>query len=150
MSNDPSVQLLGFQVQSPQTYYFPTFRLDYNMSQSIRFSLALNESTFNQPGATAPWFPGAAFANSEGANKWKAYPVAFGFDWTIKPTLVNQFRGGFLYNWQTYGVGATLPTPGSSINVQWDLPGYNGNMSGDLFQQPNIELLSAVQYVRFS
>jgi hypothetical protein len=136
VSNDPSVQLLGFQVQSPQTYYFPTFRLDYNMSQSIRFNLALNESTFNQPGATAPWFPGSAFASSEGANKWKAYPVAFGFDWTIKPTLVNQFRGGFLYNWQTYGVGSALPTPGSSINVQWDLPNYNANMSGDEFQQP--------------
>ena len=134
--NDPSVQQLGFQVESPQTYYFPTFRLDYNMSQSVRFNLALNESTFNQPGATAPWFPGAPFASSEGANKWKAYPVAFGFDWTIKPTLVNQFRGGFLYNWQTYGVGSALPTPGSSVNVQWDLPGYNANMSGDEFQQP--------------
>ncbi len=69
------------------------------MSQSLRFNLAWNMTKFDQVGATAPWFPGAAFANSEGANTAKAYTAAFGFDWTIKPTLVNQFRGGFLYNW---------------------------------------------------
>jgi hypothetical protein len=133
---DPSVQLFTFKVNSPQTYYFPTVRIDYNMSQSVRLNFAWNETKFNQPGATAPWFPGAAFAGSEAGNKWKAYTAAFGFDWTIKPTLVNQFRGGFLYNWNTYGAGAAAPTAGSSLNVQWDLPGYNGNMSGDEFQQP--------------
>ena len=82
--DDPNVQLITFQVASPQTYYFPTVRVDYNMSQNIRLSFAWNMTQFNQPGATAPWFPGAAFANSEGANKWKAYTAAFGFDWTIQ------------------------------------------------------------------
>jgi hypothetical protein len=136
VANDPSVQLLSFQVGSPITQYFPTIRVDYNMSQSIRFNLAWNETKFNDAGQTAPWFPGAAFSNSDGANNGKAYTAAFGFDWTIKPTLVNQFRGGFLYNWDIYGAGVAPPVPGSSQNVQWNYPTYNGNMSGDLFQQP--------------
>ncbi len=136
VANDPSVQLLGFQVGSPLTEYFPTIRVDYNMSQSLRFNLAWNETKFNQPGQTPPWFPGAAFADSNGANKGKAYTAAFGFDWTIKPTLVNQFRGGFLYNWNIYGAGVAPPIPGSSQNIQWNYPNYNANMSGDLFQQP--------------
>jgi hypothetical protein len=135
VAGDPNVQLLTFKVESPQTYYFPTVRIDYIMSQSLRFNFAWNQTKFNQPGATAPWFPGTAFAGSEGANKWNAYTAAFGFDWTIKPTLVNQFRGGFLYNWYIYGAGVTPAVVGVP-NVQWDLPNYNGNMSGDLFQQP--------------
>ncbi len=135
VAGDPNVQLLTFKVESPQTYYFPTVRIDYNMSQSLRFNFAWNQTKFNQPGATAPWFPGTPYAGSEGANKWNAYTAAFGFDWTIKPTLVNQFRGGFLYNWYIYGAGVTPAVVGVP-NVQWDLPSYNGNMSGDLFQQP--------------
>ena len=136
VAGDPNVQLLTFQVASPQTYYFPTVRVDYNATQNIRLSIAWNMTQFNQPGATAPWFPGSAFSDSEGANKWRAYTAAFGFDWTIRPTLVNQFHGGFLYNWNIYGAGVLAPTVGSSQNVQWNLPNYNGNMSGDLFQQP--------------
>jgi hypothetical protein len=139
-AGDPSVQNFTFKVQSPQTFYFPTIRVDYNLSQSLRFNFAWNETKFNQPGATAPWFPGTSFSGSEGANKYNAYTAAFGFDWTIKPTLVNQFRGGFLYNWNVYGAGVTLPTVGASQNVEWDLApysnGFGANMSGDLYQQP--------------
>ena len=58
------------------------------------------------------------------------YTTGFGLDWTIRPTLVNQFRGGFLYNYTNYGKGAAAPTAGSSVDVQWDLP-YGGFMSGD-------------------
>jgi hypothetical protein len=133
INNELSVQQINWQVGSPITQYFPTVRVDYNMSQSLRFNLAWNETKFDQAGADAPWFPGAAFSNSEGANTAKAYTAAFGFDWTIRPTLVNQFRGGFLYNWNVYSAGAQLPTVGNSNNVQWALPNYNANMSGDLY-----------------
>jgi hypothetical protein len=141
ISNDLSVQQLNWQVASPITEYFPTFRIDYNMSQSLRFNLALNETKSTQPGALAPVFPGSPYTGTAGANDVTAYTAAFGFDWTIRPTLVNQFRGGFLYNWTDNGVGATAPVAGQpNLNVNWDLSNlssaYNGNMSGDIIQQP--------------
>jgi hypothetical protein len=135
-ANDPAVDTLSFFVPSPITFYFPAVRVDYNVSQNVRINFAWNETKEDQPGNIAPWFPGSAFSSSEGEFLLNAYTAGFGLDWTIKPTLVNQFRGGFLYNYTNYGKGAAAPTAGSSVNVQWDMPGYNGNMSGDLFQGP--------------
>lgn len=134
-ASDPNVDNLNFFVPSPITYYFPAIRVDYNASENVRINFAWNETKENQPGNIAPWFPGSAFANSAGEFLLSAYTAGIGLDWTIKPTLVNQFRGGFLYNYTNYGKGAAAPTAGSSVNVQWDLP-YSGFMSGDGFQQP--------------
>jgi len=128
IAGDPNVLNLNFLVQSPITYYFPAIRVDYNMSQNFRWNFAWNETKFNQPGAVAPFFPGSAFKNTEGNNGSNVYTTAIGLDWTIKPTLVNQFRGGFLYNWYGYVLGVKPPVVGD-VDVQWNLP--YGFMSGD-------------------
>jgi len=135
IANDPNALNLNFLVGSPITYYFPAVRLDYNISQNFRLNFAWNETKFNQPGAVAPFFPGSAFSNTEGNNGSNVYTTALGFDWTIKPTLVNQFRGGYLYNWYGYVLGVKPPVVGD-VDVQWDLP-FGGFMSGDGDQGAN-------------
>ncbi len=129
ISGDPNVVNVNFLVQSPITYYFPAVRVDYNVSQNFRVNFAWNETKYNQPGQVAPFFPGSTFTNTEGNEGSNVYTAAVGLDWTIKPTLVNQFRGGFLYNWDGYVLGVKPPVVGD-VDVQWNLP-YSGFMSGD-------------------
>jgi hypothetical protein len=102
-TGDPNINSLRWELASPATTYFPTVRVDYNMSQNMRFNIAWNETNYSQPNVNPPQFPGAPFDGQGSGNFLKYYTAGFGFDWTIKPTLVNQFRGGFLYYDQGYG-----------------------------------------------
>ena len=90
---------ISFLEPNNQYFYYPTFRLDYNATQKLRVNLAFNETKINQPTANAQEFPGPDFAYQTDGNKSNAYTLSLGFDYTIRPTLINQFRGGFLYNY---------------------------------------------------
>jgi hypothetical protein len=130
-----NINQISWQQANAQTYYFPTIRGDYDISSNLRLNLAWNETKFNQPGATAAIFPGTAFSDETGANITKNYTVGLGVEWTIKPTLVNSTRVGFLYNYSAYAAGAKLPTVDAQ-QVQWSFPGFNSNMSGNIFNLP--------------
>ena len=129
VAGDLNVENLSWFVDSPLTQYFPAIRLDYNASQSVRINFAWNETKINQPGTYAPFFPGSFYSGTEGNSASNVYTTALGIDWTIKPTLVNQFRGGFLYNWGGYALGVKTPVEGDST-IGWNLLNY-GFMSGD-------------------
>ncbi len=94
---------------SPITYYYPTVRVDYNISQKFRVNFALNETKYRQPGAAASFLPGPDFSKEAASNHSRNYTASLGFDWTITPTLINQFRGGMLYNYA--GLLTTRPRP---------------------------------------
>jgi len=129
VAGDPNVENLSWFVDSPITQYFPAVRVDYNMSQNLRWNFAWNETKIHQPGSYAPFFPGSFYTNTEGSSASNVYTTALGFDWTIKPTLVNQFRGGFLYNWGGYALDVKTPVVGD-VAIGWNLLNY-GFMSGD-------------------
>ncbi|MGC2328283.1 MAG: carboxypeptidase-like regulatory domain-containing protein, partial [Candidatus Sulfotelmatobacter sp.] len=94
-----NAQTLEFRLPDNQYFYYPTFRVDYNATKSLRVNLAFNESKFNAPTQNPQEFPGPTFAYQTDGNESNAYTASLGFDWTFKPTLINQFHGGFLYNW---------------------------------------------------
>jgi hypothetical protein len=94
----PDIQSLTWATPASATNYYPTGRLDYNVSQSFRLNGALNETRSPLQLASTPFFPGSAFAGGEADYQNVFYTAAVGFDWTIRPTLVTQFRGGYLYN----------------------------------------------------
>ena len=118
---NPYLASVSFLNQSPTTRYFPTVRLDYNIRDNLRMFFAWNMTKYNQPGAIAPPYPGAAFKDYSALNQNQYFTASLGFDWTMTRTLVNQFRGGYLYNRSLTGFGAkslweTLPQinwPGS-------------------------------------
>jgi hypothetical protein len=130
---DPNLSLLSWQVNNAQTSYFPAVRVDYEATQKMRFNLAWNMTKDNYPGASPPDFPGSAWAKTGGGNKDTSYTVGFGFAWTLSPTLVNEFRGGFLYNSFPYDYNA----PPLSINnpqLAWNYPtDTSTQMSGTIF-----------------
>jgi Carboxypeptidase regulatory-like domain len=129
-SGDPNFQTLNWLVGSPTTTYYPAFRVDYNVSKKVHVDFSYQETKINNPNAAAPFFPGSGFANTAGSNKSSNYTASIGVSWTITPTLTNQFRGGYYYNWYVYSAGAT-PTWLTVPQVSWAIAS-----SGQTFNLP--------------
>jgi len=106
LSGDPNLNNVNWLLASPTTKYYPAFRLDYNATQKFRVDFSFEDTKYNQPNAASPYFPGSAFAAQAGANKSTNYIGSLGLGWTITPTLINQFRGGYYYNWYAYAFGS--------------------------------------------
>jgi hypothetical protein len=130
---DPNLQTLNWLQPNPTTFYYPTFRIDYNATDNLRLHVAFNETKEVQPSVSPGFFPGSAYSDAIAGNKSNAYTASLGAEWTISPTLVNEFRGGFLYNatWYAYNAAPLYATsPGA---IAWNYPGASGNMSGQEF-----------------
>ena len=135
-ANSPNLAFVRWNQQSPTTRYYPTFRVDYLPKQSVRVNFAYNQTWMNQLGVNAAFFPNTQTAT---ANKSTYSTSALGVEWTISPTLVNQFRGGYLHNtvWNSYNPPKYDETSQiinwNYANVDWP---YGGNMSGQQFYLP--------------
>jgi len=139
-TSDPNFQNLSWQISNPETRYFPTVRIDYDPNDKMRFNVAWNYTKTIDPNANAPNLPGSAFAKTGAGNQFKSYTASFGFDWTLSPSLVNEFRGGFLYNGNFFAYNGVTPTANTQ-QISWNfqnLPfGYsNTAMNGTNFQIP--------------
>ena len=102
---DPNVNEINWFVANPTITYYPALRLDYDVNTNLRVNFAWNRTKETQPGAGAPPFPGSDFSSLLAANRFDFYTNSLGIDWTITPTMVNQFRGGFFYNNEAYDQG---------------------------------------------
>ncbi len=131
-NSDPNTSAVNWLVRSPVTNYYPTGRLDYNPTEKIRLHATMNMSQSIQPTSGAPQFPGQYFANQAAGYKAIYATYSVGMDWTIKPTLVNSFKIGYLYNpvWNPLYNGAPLWLTGigavgwgiASSGVSYTLP----------------------------
>jgi hypothetical protein len=137
-AGDPNVLNVNWFVASPTTKYYPAFRLDYNATQKLRLDFSFEDTKYSQPNAASPYFPGSAFADQAAASKSTNYIGSLGVGYTITPTLINQFRGGYYYNAVFTSQGAkpdwvTLPQvswASNSVTSQ----GYG--ISGQTFNLP--------------
>ena len=102
-NGDPNLVNLNWQYATPLTQYFPTARLDYNMRENLRLFLSFNMTKSSQANANVPPLPGAYYSKFGGTNQFQYFTQAVGVDWTIKPTVLNSFRVGYLYNSAKYG-----------------------------------------------
>jgi Carboxypeptidase regulatory-like domain len=120
LGGEPNFETINWLVHSPLTRYYPAFRVDYNLSQKVRIDFSFNETKVNQPGAAAPMFPGTDFTNQAATFRSNNYIGSFGLNWTVTPTLINQFRGGYYYNAFWYASGAN-PTWDTLPQVSWGI-----------------------------
>jgi hypothetical protein len=96
--SEPSIPFVNWTVPGSLKTYFPAIRVDYNMSQKLRVNFAWNMTKVPPTPYGYGYLPGFPTADY-----WtKNYTTALGLDWTISPTLINSFRGGFLYNATIY------------------------------------------------
>jgi hypothetical protein len=103
---DPNLVNVNWLVLSPITQYFPAVRVDYNVSQKFRIDFSFEETKYSQPNNSAPLLPGPDFGSQAASAKNKEYIASIGLGWTISPTLINQFRGGYFYNTHSTGIGS--------------------------------------------
>ena len=126
VSGDLNVRQINWQVANPIIYYYPAVRVDYTPNDKMRFNVAWNMTKNTQPGNHVPDFPGSAWAKTGAGDRSKNYSASFGFDWTLSPTMVNEFRGGYLYNASLFSYNAPPPT---SPQVGWNYPNAGGTLA---------------------
>jgi hypothetical protein len=120
-TSDPVINSINWLTPNPTTNWYPTVRVDYNLNTKIRMNLAWNRTVTISPTTNTPYFPGSDFTNTGVGNRFNAYTASYGLDWTISPRLINQFRGGFLYNANFFGYNSPQLFVQNPVNVNWPL-----------------------------
>ena len=135
-NGDPNIQQVNWLVNAPITHYWPTVRVDYDATQKLRFNFAWNMTKDNFINQNTPNFPGPDWAKTGAGNKDTNYTAAFGFGWTLSPTMVNEFRGGFLYN-SNVGAYNAPPLQQNLPQLGWNYTNvfypYGAEQSGTVF-----------------
>jgi len=139
-AGDPNLNNVNWFNSSPTTKYYPAFRLDYNATQKFRVDFSFEDTKYTQPNAASPYFPGSAFAAQAASNKSTNYVGSLGLGWTISPTLINQFRGGYYYNAAFYSQGAK-PDWVTTPAVTW---AYGS--SGQTFNLPIVTFYPTINF----
>jgi hypothetical protein len=101
-TSDPNISTLSWQYAAHRTIYYPAMRFDYNLTDAIRLSLSYSQQKTVYPGANAATFPGGIdtvdLTSSNSNNKI----AGFGVDYTVRPTLINQFHAGYMYQYSIF------------------------------------------------
>jgi hypothetical protein len=124
---DANHNLLSFYNHESIIQRFPAARIDYNVTKDFRLTGVATESNFYNTNTGAPPYPGPLFSNQATSYLTRNYQVVAGFDWNLKPNVVNAFRVGYLYTaavFDSQGIGA--PTPAMVQQGQLDF-GFNLN-----------------------
>ncbi len=109
--SDPNVSTFTFTNSSSNTTYFPTARIDYNVTEKLRLNWSYTQQKQSTPSTYAPIFPAIDTVDRtsyKGNNKI----AGFGVDYVIRPTLINQFHAGYLYQYSIFdpeNLGLNLP-----------------------------------------
>jgi hypothetical protein len=124
---DANHNLLSFYNHESTIERFPTARMDYNVTKNFRITGTATESNYYYNNTGAPPYPGALFANQGASYVDRNYQVVAGFDWNIRPNVVNAFRVGYLYTGSIYD-SQGMETPTAGMVEQGDLAfGFNLN-----------------------
>jgi hypothetical protein len=125
INGDLNVQRIDWLVSNPIITYYPAVRVDYTPNDKMRYNVAWNMTKQTRPGQHPPDFPGSTWSKTGSGDTSKNYSASFGFDWTLSPNIVNNFRGGYLYNTSLFSYNAT-PVDVNVPQVGWNYPGAGG------------------------
>ncbi len=125
---DPNLRQWEWMGPNSTRTYYPTFRVDYNLSNKWRLNATYNQTKYSAPYANADHWPGDGRGAANSSNN---VSVAFGLETTISSNLLNQVKGGYLYTYADFGMGGsdgfyTNPT------IQYGYGGYDDN-----YEMPN-------------
>src|SRR5215510_10329112 len=111
-TSDPNTSTLTFQVPRRTTVYYPAMRFDFNATDNIRLNVSYSQTKTNDKGANTPLFPGGIDPIDYTSSNANSKIAGFGIDWVIRPTLINQFHFGYLYQYDIFdpeNLGIDLP-----------------------------------------
>jgi Carboxypeptidase regulatory-like domain len=139
---------LNFYNKESTIERFPTIRLDYNVTKNFRLTGTAVESNFYEINNGPAPYPGPLFSIQTDSDVFRNYQVVAGFDWNIKPNLVNAFRVGYLYTgalFDSQGIG----TPTAEMTEQGQLDfGFGLNSGINYFAALKVGFLYPVQSIK--
>ena len=101
--SDPNLATLSWLVPQRTTIWYPTVRVDYNLTDGAAFQRLLLANQELQRRTTIRRCGRAESTRSTTLRSGGNNKIAgFGFDWTVKPTLINQFHAGFTYQYSYF------------------------------------------------
>ena len=118
IAGDPNVSTLNFKEANPETLYYPMGRFDYNVSSKLRTGLSWNMTQDDKPNNYPQPFPGSSFSKQNSGYEIRNFTLGALVDWNISPSLINQFRGGFLYNAAKFSYNQA-PLWASEPTINW-------------------------------
>jgi hypothetical protein len=103
-TTDPNRPTLSFVVPARQTIKYPTFRIDYSATEKLRFNVSYNQTKTLCTSCSTPTWPGPiqAYGSNTGGVNPNNKIISFSSDWTIHPTLTNQFHAGYTGQFSTF------------------------------------------------
>ncbi|HYL76270.1 MAG TPA: carboxypeptidase-like regulatory domain-containing protein [Bryobacteraceae bacterium] len=113
-TSDPNIFKLAFPYTHRDTIYYPTVRMDWNATDKVRMFVSYAQTkTFNDL-ANNPQFPGNLPQDKLNytSNRHNNRIAGVGVDWLYRPTLVNQFHAGYMYQFDLFDaetLGIDLP-----------------------------------------
>ena len=112
-TSDPNISSLSFLAPGKTTLYYPTVRLDWAATDRMRFFLSYGQTKENDNKANTPQFPGGIDAALVYTSNLANNRIAgISMDWVLRPTLINQFHAGYMYQlrvFDTETLGIDLP-----------------------------------------
>lgn len=137
-TSDPNIMSLNWAIPDRTTVYYPALRFDYYATDSIRLSLTYAQTKSIGNKVNGPVFPGGVdptdYTSSNSNNK----NAGFGIDWTLRPTLLNSFHFGYLYQYSIFdpeNLGINLP---AVQEVYWN---YGTSLYGGAYPRQPISSL---------
>ena len=101
-TSDPNLNTLSFLVPAQTNTYFPDLRVDYNAKDNLRFYVSYSQRKTNLDKANTPNFPGGIDPTDYTSNSNNNRIAGVGIDWTVRPTLINQFHAGYMYQYSAF------------------------------------------------
>jgi hypothetical protein len=96
-TSDPNLSTLSWQYAARATVYYPAMRFDFNATDKLRLSLSYSQQKTVHPGNYASDWPGGIDTIDQTSSNGNDKIAGFGVDYTIRPTLINQFHAGYMY-----------------------------------------------------
>ena len=147
-TTDPNLNSVSWNTPQTFTIYYPAVRVDYNVSKKLRINVAWNNTRTAETGYSTAFFPGSNFSNTAADAAFNNYTSALGIDYTFGPHLINQFRGGFLYNVNRFSYDATksLYSNAPSINWNYGTSGLGGFTTPVTSYYPSFNFTDTLNY----
>lgn len=133
-SGDPNLGVVQWNASQPTIYYWPTLRVDWNATSKLHVFASGNMSQQRTTGAYPPPFPGSDFGNQNSGAFTRSFTGGLGIDYSVTPSMINQFKFGYLYNTSQYANDAP-PLYASNPTIYWQLGQYND--SGQVYTTPS-------------
>ncbi|HEY1499284.1 MAG TPA: carboxypeptidase-like regulatory domain-containing protein [Acidobacteriaceae bacterium] len=120
----PYQNQLAWQYPYNYNQIYPTLRLDYQIRPNMEWHVAYDLEWRTYPGYQA--YPGDPYTNSSFNSTYQTFST--GFDWTITPTLINQFSAGLLNTQEEFNVNHPWDPFEPEGNIIIDAPTFvNGS-----------------------